>query len=205
MNKQADNQKQIDVIRIAQKQRYAHLIEKMKSGKSLSRAEIDNLAEIEEQFIRPAEDRFSPGQIFKTQRQAADYTDVSVRTIQRWLKAGMPVTEDGYFIAGILDFFKRSGARAVDENRQRLARAEAELKETKAALANIELQKQKGELLYASDIEQKNAMKVIAIKRALLGLGRGLALQLSKMGDNPARIQDVIDREIRQIIGNFAK
>lgn len=41
-------------------------------------------------------------QIFKTQKQAANYCGVSTRTIHRWVKAGMPLTKEGFYSAAQL-------------------------------------------------------------------------------------------------------
>jgi len=195
----------VDVVGIAQRQRYAHLIEKMKVGKSLSKSEIDELAEFDGKVASPKQADVNVEQLLKTQRQAADYANVNTRTIRRWLSNGMPTSAEGYYIKGILDFFKNNESRAPNENRQRFLKAEADLKETKSELANIELRIKRGELIESAEIEAGRVARILAVKRAFRGLGRNLALRLSKMGGNPSGIQKAIDAKIREIIEEFAR
>ena len=41
-----------------------------------------------------------PGQVFKNQKAAAAHCGVTVRTLQRWLKDGMPRGRDGKWSLG---------------------------------------------------------------------------------------------------------
>lgn len=47
--------------------------------------------------------------LLETIDDAAEYADVDVDTVQRWVDNGMPVTEDGSFIKDYLDLYKKTG------------------------------------------------------------------------------------------------
>lgn len=142
-------------------------------------------------------------QIIKTQKEAAAYVGRDTRTIRRWVANGMPITAEGHYIKTMLDMFKVSEGDQ-SEDRQRHQKADADLKETKAKLAEMELELRTGEWLGREQVERDSVRKITTVKRALLGLGRKISPQLAALRQ-PRKIQKIIDDTVREIIENFAK
>ena len=49
------------------------------------------------------------GEIIETLEEAAEYAGVDEQTIQQWIKNGMKLTEDGYYIESQLDLYLETG------------------------------------------------------------------------------------------------
>ena len=79
-------------------------------------------------------------EIIKTQKEAAKYAKVSERTIRRWVTAGMPRTETGHYIKAMLDFYRDNEGNQPTEARAKGHQADAEYKDAKAKLMQMELQ-----------------------------------------------------------------
>ncbi len=70
-------------------------------------------------------------QIFETQEAAAEYADVDVETIEEWVTDGMTRTEEGYYIQGQLDLYKRTDGRPTIEEIQEQAEIDEKVREEK--------------------------------------------------------------------------
>jgi len=203
----------IDVLDVARKQRYVHLLGKVKSGEALSKSEIEELEQYERQSTDSAKKpgrkktiKVVAGEVFWTQAEAAQYVGRDVRTIRRWLKAGMLTVKEGDrvgYVRNILDIYRENEGQRPSEDKGRQQKAEADLKEIKAKLARLELGIKEGELIPREHIETDRVARITAAKRGFLGLGRKVAARL------PPRyrraVQTQIDEEIRIIIEGFAK
>jgi len=141
-------------------------------------------------------------QLIETQKEAAEYAGVNTRTIRRWEDEGMPKTEDDFYIRSMLDIFKANKGSQITEDKARLQSAEANYKETKAKLLEIELKIKQGQLLPLEAIEKARIARILAVKRAWLGQGRKLAKRLAALKD-PRKIQALLDDENRMIITGF--
>ncbi|MHC4640388.1 MAG: hypothetical protein ACYS32_02000 [Planctomycetota bacterium] len=51
------------------------------------------------------------GEIIETLEEAAEYAGVDEQTIQQWVKNGMKLTEDGYYIESQLDLYFETGGK----------------------------------------------------------------------------------------------
>jgi len=205
-----DGDGRIDAVEIAERQRHLYLLERVKNNRPLSRKELEELAKLEKKpknkqraTIDESRATIAADQIVKTQAAAGKYASVSARTIRRWVKNGMPRTTDGCYIKGMLDMFKQHEGSQPTEHRQRTQEAEANVKELKGKLLEIELKIKQGQLIERDKIEGQIVRKVVAVKRALLGLGRKLAPELAKE-KNPKKVQRIIDVRTRDIIEGFA-
>lgn len=201
----------VDAVDIAQRQRHLFLLNKIKSNQALTKTELDELGEYERK--QKAKGRGTKGkaaaaaeQIIWSQKEAAEYVDRDVRTIRRWLKDGMSqVQADGRigYHKAVLEFFKASEGKSPLPARQRDLEAQADLRETKAKLAKLELAIKEGELIRKDEIEQQRVQRILIVKRALRGFGRKLAPRLAKI-KSPRKIQALIDSDIVTIIQIFA-
>ena len=200
----------LDAVEIAQKQRHFYLLTKVKNNQHLSQSELRELKMLEEKAKREktVEQREKPAaiaadQLIKTQKLAAQFAGVSTRTIRNWVKDGMPRTGEGYYIKTFLDFYKNNEGKQPTEAKAKGQVADAEYKDAKARLMQIELDIKLGKLVSMEDIERRTVAQILAVKRALLGLGRKLAPQLAKIKD-VKKIRIRIDAETRDIIEGFA-
>jgi hypothetical protein len=69
-------------------------------------------------LARRRQDQWLAEQIIETVEEAAQYAGVDVETIEQWVEDGMPITEEGFFIAANLDFYKQSVIETVEEAAQ---------------------------------------------------------------------------------------
>lgn len=60
------------------------------------------------------------GEIIETLEEAAIYAGVDEQTIQQWVKNGMKLTEEGYYIMSQLDLYKDTDGRPTIEDKKRL-------------------------------------------------------------------------------------
>jgi len=146
-------------------------------------------------------------EIIESQKKAAKYVGRSERTIRRWVKEGMPtakVNGKTAYVKSMLDYFKASEGKQVTEDRKREQTAQADLKQIKAKLLEMDLKIREGKLIEREEIEKQWVQRIQIVKRGFLGMGRKLAPQLAKLKD-PRKVQEIIDKEARQIILKFTK
>ena len=210
--------KKVNAVEIAQKQRHLYLLSKIQGNQKLSKSELKELGEFESLMSaengnsngknkkgRKAENNhvFAQKDILPTQKAAAEFAGVSVRTIQKWKAAGMPCVEGGGYFKGILEFYKENqGHQPTEERRAGLA-ADADYKAIRAKLLQMELDVKQGKLVPIEEIERGRITRILTVKRALLGLGRKLAPQLAKLKDT-RKINNIINAEARSIIKGFS-
>jgi len=194
------------------------LLEKIKNNQPLTKAELEELTEKEKKNKQRkgakgqgkkqtaiADSKLEGG--LNSQKAAAKYAKVNTRTIRRWVANGMPTGKlDGktIYIAEMLDFYKLNEGKESSKDRKREQKAQADYKTTKATLLELELKIKQGELIAREAIEKERIVRILTVKRALLGLGRKLAPRLANIKD-PRKIQSRIIEEVRLIIERFAK
>lgn len=205
-------------MEIAEKQRHIHLLDKVRNNRALTKKELEELAKLEEKNkkkrpkkkngknARAAE--IAAAELIDTQKDAANYAGVSTRTIRRWTNEGMlTVTAAGKkkFIKSQLDFFKRNSGKEATEEKKKKETAEAEYKDGKAKLIQMELkikqqqqQLEEGKLITIDEV----IGRIQAVKRVLLILPRKLPPQLA--GQSTKRMQQIIRKEIIHAIEVFA-
>jgi predicted NUDIX family NTP pyrophosphohydrolase len=114
----------------------------------------------------------------------------------------MPIVKGGGYFKAILDHYKKTGGRDYDEDTNRHKKAEADVKEIKAKLLELELKIKQGRLLPFEEIEVDRLKRISAVKRQLLGLPRKLAPRLE--GKNEAERLEMIKTEIEYCIRIFS-
>jgi len=200
----------VDAVEIAQKQRHLMLLERVKSNQALSKKELKELEQLEEMSkkdkkTKPAKNgksHIASEHVIDTQKEAARYAGVNPRTVRRWVEAGMPKTEDGKYIRQMLDIYKANEGSKASEHKDKKIEAEADYKNIKAKLAQLELDEKAGVLISRDESQRGIVRKIIAVKRALLGQGRKLAPILAMKDER--KIKKIIDKENREIIAAFA-
>ncbi len=61
------------------------------------------------------------GEIIETLEEAAEYAGVDEQTIQQWVKNGMKLTEEGYYIMSQLDLYRDTGGKPTIEDKKRFS------------------------------------------------------------------------------------
>jgi phage terminase Nu1 subunit (DNA packaging protein) len=183
-----------NLAEIARKKRYLHLIEKMHSGKPLSKPEIRELEEFESEPLEAT--------VVKTMEEVGKVMDVSERTVQRWKKDGMPVTAEGYYD---LDAIKawHDGRGIVDgEETEGKAYWDEKIRKYRATLLELDLKKATGELVSREEVERGRIARIIAVKRSFLALPTRLAPVLAMK--EPREIETLLYEAVAEIIDDFA-
>jgi hypothetical protein len=199
----------LDAVEIAQKQRHLYLLNQVKNNRHLSQRELKELKKLEDKAkskkkIKPKRKAaaFADAEIIKTQANAAKYAGKSVRTIRRWVKAGMPRTESGHYIKAMLDFYKINEGNQPTEAKKRSQDADAGIKEKKDKLLQLQLEEKQRD--FDAELERALVQRIPVIKRPFLGMGRKLAPQLANIRDE-RKIQRIINDEVRDIIRSFSE
>lgn len=192
------------LVEMAKKRRHLHLVEKLARGKSatptLSKAEIRELEKYEG-------DPDSPG-IVDSQEKVAKIFGVATRTVERWVREGMPITSDKKYdlldIRAWREFKKHRKVKPDKKNslQDRKDAADAEYREYKAKLAEITLKKIMGELIPKETIEKELIQISVGIKRALLALPQQVASQL--VGLEARQIDLLLTSRIKEAIQAIA-
>jgi len=202
----------INALEIAAKQRHLHLLEKIRNGKRLSKSELKELEEFEtlskktkkktaKKKTQTKTDK-NLGRIFTTQKKAAEYLGVSVRTIRNYVKRGMPLVDGKKYSSVFLDQMKVNDGSLADEIKDRKNEAEAENKTLKNKLLTIDLEIRQGKLIPIDEVEAGRVARIQEIKTVLMGLPRKLP---ALMKDKNTREQTaIIKREIEHCINVFA-
>jgi phage terminase Nu1 subunit (DNA packaging protein) len=190
-----------NLIEMAKKRRHLHLVEKLARGKSstptLSRAEINELKKYER-------DPNSPG-IVDSQEKVAKVFGVAVRTVERWVKEGMPITpQKDYDLLEIRAWrlIRNQKLKSKGNKKNDADMWDAKYREYKARLAEMAFKKAMGELI-PKDIVEKELIQIsIGIKMALLALPQQVASQL--VGLEARQINTLLTSRIKEAIQDIA-
>lgn len=93
----------------------------------------------------------------------------------------------------------KGGNKDDAENESRKIRADADLKATKAEIAELELQELKGEMHRSEDVEAMTTDLVFTIRGMMLALPGRLAIDLANI-NSPAEISERIKQEVHAIL-----
>lgn len=186
-----------DVVKIAKSRRHLKMMEDLQQGKTLTPAQIRELAEYE------GGGESDPG-ILATQDQVAKVFRVTVRTVRYWVQSGMPVMKNGrYDLAEIVAWKFIRDQSLLTEGRKNGDDWVGLYRECKAKIEEIKLWTIKGNVIPKQEVERGLVQVSIAIKRALLALPRSIAPRL--VGLEPREIEAVLRERVEEIINLFAK
>ena len=186
------DQKQ-NLAEIARKKRYIHLIEKLHSGKALTKQEIVELEEFEAEPLKPT--------IVKSIVEVAEVMGISYRTAQRWKKAGMPMTTEGFFD---IEQIKSWHLQRNEKIRTKEGKDfwDEKIRKYKAKILGLELKRLMGELISKEEVVKSRITRIIAIKRSLLALPTRIASILAMK--EPREIELILSESLNEIIDEFA-
>lgn len=180
---------------IAKKQRYLYLVENLQKGRTLTKQEIAELEKFEAEPVS--------SMVVKTYQEVAKVLEVSIKTVQRWKKEGMPLTKDGYYD---LEQIKEWQIKRIEESKKYDKESKAywdqKLLKGKVEKIELEIKQMRGEMVPKEDIEQERVARIMAVKRAFLALPTSLAPVLAMK--EPREIQTTLYEAIGEIIDDFA-
>lgn len=191
-------EKQKNLIDMAKKRRHIHLVEKMATGKpstpSLTKSELKEL----ESFEIPN----NSCTIVDSQDKVAKVFGVATRSVERWVKDGMPITPQGKY-----DLIEIRSWRLLKKRKKALKNKdkdywEAKYREYKAKLAEIALKQKKGMLVSRKTVEKDLITISLALKRGFLGLAWHLPPQL--LGKDLVGMEAVLKNRISEVISLFS-
>lgn len=193
-------QKQQNLIEMAKKRRHLHLVEKLAKGKSnmpaLTKSEIKELENFELPDVSLS--------VVDSQEKVAKAFGVAVRTIERWIREGMPVASSGrYDLIEIRSWKILRKHRLPKGNRKKDPSEDwdARYREAKAKLAEIEFNKKIGVLVERKDVQKELISISLAVKSALLAMPKSLAPQL--VGLETREIAHILTLKARELINQF--
>lgn len=186
-----------DIVAVANKKRHIYLLEKLKTGKTLSRSELKELQTFEGQDPDPG--------IVNTVEQVAKALEVSVRSVMYWKRDGMPVTPEGKYSIADIQSWRMARGRDEDASEGDALKDElnSKLIQIKIKREQVKLDKELGELIAKSEVEGVLVQLISSFKRSFLSIGRSLAPQL--VGLEPREIDAIITAKVRQIIQDFSE
>lgn len=195
MSNEEPKQTKPNILEVAKKKRHIHLLEKIQQGGTLTSGELRELQKLEGVEL--------PLGVLETQEQVAKAFKVTHRTVQRWVREGMPKTSEGFY-----DIIEVQAWRLLRNNNGNVTDTDKEKWDTKfrqmrALLAEMEYKKRLGELITREEVEEGRVRRILIVKEALLALPRRLAPQV--IGLEIRRVEEIIRIRIHEIINDFAR
>ena len=146
--------KKPNVLELAKKKRHIHLLQKIQQGQTLSASELRELQKLEGAEL--------PVGVVETQGEIAKAFKVSIRTVQNWVRDGMPKTPEGFYDLTEVQawrFLKNSQVAGSDTDREKW---DTKFRQMKALLAEMEYKKRLGELVTLEEVEEGQVQRVLA-------------------------------------------
>ena len=183
--------KKSDLKELARKKRHLYLVEKLQKGQPLSKKEIDELGEFENEPKKHAKPW-----IVDTQKEVAEAIGVSVRRIRYMKRAGMPVEEDGRYNVVLIERWRHRHNESNDK-------WESKSRELKYKTAEVKFRQMTGELIDREEVEKGRVERIMAVKSAMFQLPRSVAVMLANI-QNPREIETYLTEKMREICNTFA-
>lgn len=185
-----------DLVAIAKNQRHMKLLEKMQTGKALNPGELRELERLE------AAANMRPG-VVNTREQVAKNFGVVVRTVDNWLREGMPRTQDGNYDLAEITAWKAAREEARGGQAGEKTSWEIKYRAARTRLAELELEIRTGQYLPKDQVERDRVERILTVKTALLALPARLAPQV--VGLDVAHAESIIKKRVIEIIESFAR
>ena len=195
MPNEEPKQNKPNILEMAKKKRHIHLLQKIQQGGTLSAGEIRELQKLEGVEL--------PVGTVETQEQVAKAFKVALRTVQRWIREGMPKTPEGFYdiieVQAWRIMKKTHGQATTDSDKEKW---DTKFRQMKALLAEMEYKKRLGELITREEVDEGRVRRILTIKGALLCLPKRLAPQVVNLEIRQA--EEIIKLRIEEIINDFA-
>jgi len=193
-----DQTKPQNLVDMAKKRRHLHLVEKLAHGKphtpALSPREISELAKFEG-------DPQSPG-VVDSREKVSKIFGVAARTVERWVKDGMPIMRDGKYDLLEIRAWREFKDQKKGKAKKKGVNWEERYRKFKALLQQIAYQEKIGSLIPRELVEKELVAISLGVKTSLLNLPKNMAPQLE--GLTVRQINDLMTRRIKEILGDFS-
>lgn len=182
----------------AKRKRQTHIIEKFKAwhqgtGPALSPAEIKEMENFREG---------PPAGAVSTIDELAAMLKVQPRTVDFWIRAGMPKAPQGWYVVSEVQEWRK---KRLENQRPRGRSVEADerLKEARASREEILLAQLRAGLISREEVDRRDVAKIMALKRHLQALPRTAAPVVSGM--EPREAEAWLEEYLRRCIESFAR
>lgn len=144
-------------------------------------------------------------QILVSRKQVADFFEVAPNTISHWKRQGLDaeVKRGVYDLKKVFDWWLEHRVVQDKDAKAKKDKWEAELKEAKAQLEKLKLERERGELIPRVEIAKLWAARVHEVKTGLLSLVRKLPPRLE--GLTKREMAAVIEDEIYALLELYAR
>lgn len=201
-------EKILSLVDTAKKSVFIQILNKVNDKETLTAHELKTLKEFEAEF-RAKQDG-TGRRIVGTQKEVAEYLGRAERTIAYYKNQGMPANPDGTYDLDAIDAWVESrNSKGTGQPHGKHPDSgdksgwEAIYKEMKARLAEMELNKLKGELISLDEVKRQWIGRIVEVKAALLSLPRKLPPLLE--GKEKRDIEAILDSEVRFILERFSR
>lgn len=142
--------------------------------------------------------------IFST-ADTCNFFQISRETLSRWEKKGAPKAGRGKWDLKALMEWRYSG-KVVESPAKRKLKAEAELKEAKAAQEKIKLGVTRAEYIAAAEIQSELARLLANLKKSLLAIGHNVASDLAALDSELVTIaKNGVDKRINDALKELSE
>ena len=147
-----EEKSKLSVVAVAKRQRHLQLLTKLQQGKALNKTEIEELMVFEGEGLDE--------KVVPTIKQVAKTFGVTTRTVDYWIRDGMPKTADGlYDIAAIhhwrIERLSKSSARKSEADY-----FDVQYRKVKYKMAKLDLEERMGELISLKQVEDELANEI---------------------------------------------
>lgn len=147
----------------------------------------------------------SKNQILVSRKQVAEFFGVAPNTISHWKRQGLDaeVKRGVYDLKKVFDWWLGHRVVQDEDAKAKKDKWEAELKEARAQLEKLKLERERGELIPRAEIAKLWAARVHEVKTGLLSLVRKLPPRLE--GLTKQEMAAVIEDEIYTLLERYAR
>ena len=142
--------------------------------------------------------------IFST-ADTCEFFEITRTTLSEWQKKGAPQISRGKWNIKEVAKWKNGGKGAASPESRKL-KAEADLKEAKAAQEKIKLDVTKGKFVSAQEVQAEITKLMGNLKKSLLAISHNVATNLATLDVNAAEIaKNEVDERIKEALKEMSK
>lgn len=199
--KDADNKKRLDAdcADFADKKNSAISVKKNQRNPRQKNKSVSSVKSV----VKNSDATIDSDKICLTQKAAAKYACVNIRTIQRWLKDGMPTATVGdkkVYLKVLLDQYKQNSGHKQTDVRARKEEADAKYREKRVEELERRLADKEKEI--EQRIQEALNKRIPVVKNVLLAAPRKISQQFPE--NMRTDIYEKVKREMMHAINIFA-
>ena len=138
-------------------------------------------------------------------RPRANFFEISRETLSSWAKKGAPKVGRGKWDLKALVAWRLGGGQSESPEIRKL-KAEADLKELKAAQEKIKLGVTKQDFIPAYEVKEETTRLMANLKKSLLAIGHNIAADMASLDQTAAEIaRTEADKRIKEALTEMSK